>query len=40
MHTWSAEIAAGKAMTYAEAYRVITLESDETWEMLQQQGRE
>jgi hypothetical protein len=40
MRTWSAEIAAGKDRTYAEAYRVITLESDATWEMLQQKGRE
>lgn len=30
-----ARIAKGHAMTYAEAYRIITLESDEAWEKLQ-----
>jgi LmbE family N-acetylglucosaminyl deacetylase len=40
IRAWSAEIAAGKDMTYAEAYRVIILESDATWEMLQRRGKE
>ncbi len=40
MREWSAEIAEGKEMVYAEAYRVITLESDEAWEKLQQAGEE
>jgi LmbE family N-acetylglucosaminyl deacetylase len=40
MRAWSAEIAAGTDLAYAEAYRVITLESDETWEKLQQKGEE
>ncbi len=38
MREWSAEIAQGEEMTYAEVYRVITLESDEAWEKLQQMG--
>jgi len=29
---WSAEAAKGKEMQYAEAFRVVTLESDEDWE--------
>jgi len=29
---WAAEIAKGKEMAYAEAYRVVTLVSDEDWE--------
>jgi LmbE family N-acetylglucosaminyl deacetylase len=29
---WAAERAKGKEMTYAEAYRVVSLESDEDWE--------
>lgn len=29
---WAAERARGKEMAYAEAYRVITLETDENWE--------
>ena len=29
---WAAETAKGKEMQYAEAYRVVTLESDEDWE--------
>ncbi len=37
---WSAEVAAGKEMSYADAYRVITLESDEAWEQLQQMNEE
>lgn len=37
---WAAEVAAGKEMAYADAYRVITLESDEAWEQLQQMGEE
>jgi hypothetical protein len=28
---WAAERAKGKEMAYAEAYRVVTLESDEDW---------
>ncbi len=40
MREWSAEIAKGTDMAYAEAYRVITLESDEAWEKLQQMGEE
>jgi len=36
----SAAIAEGKDMAYAEAYRVITLESDAAWEKLQQRGEE
>lgn len=28
---WSSEAAKGKEMAYAEAYRVVTLESDEDW---------
>lgn len=31
---WAAERAADKGMKYAEAFRVITLEDDETWERL------
>lgn len=31
---WAAERAAGKDMQYAEIFRVITLEDDETWERL------
>jgi len=31
---WAAERAKGKGMLYAEAFRVITLEDDETWEKL------
>lgn len=38
MREWSAEIAQGQDMVYAEAYRVIMLESDEAWEKLQQMG--
>jgi LmbE family N-acetylglucosaminyl deacetylase len=36
----SAAIAEGKDMAYAEAYRVITLESDTAWEKLRQRGEE
>ena len=32
LRKWSAEAAKGKEMTYAEAFKVITLESDEWWE--------
>lgn len=32
---WAESAAKGKEMTYAEAYRVITLENDENWEKLQ-----
>lgn len=31
---WAAERAAGKEMLYAETFRVVTLESDETWKKL------
>ncbi|MCB0123412.1 MAG: PIG-L family deacetylase [Caldilineaceae bacterium] len=31
---WAAETAKGKEMTYAEAYRVVTLVGDEDWEKL------
>jgi LmbE family N-acetylglucosaminyl deacetylase len=31
---WAAERAAGKEMAFAESFRVITLEDDETWEKL------
>jgi LmbE family N-acetylglucosaminyl deacetylase len=31
---WAAERAAGKEMRYAESFRVITLEDDETWEKM------
>ena len=31
---WAAERAAGKEMLYAETFRVVTLESDETWQKL------
>ena len=37
LRKWSAESAQGKEMAYAEAYKVITLESDERWE--ERQGR-
>lgn len=40
MRTWASEIAADQDMAYAEAYRVITLESDEAWEKRQQMGEE
>lgn len=33
MRKWAAETAKGKEMEYAEAFRVITLESDEDWEL-------
>jgi hypothetical protein len=29
---WAAGLAKGKEMEYAEAYRVVSLESDEAWE--------
>ena len=28
---WAESAASGKEMTYAESFRVITLESDEAW---------
>jgi LmbE family N-acetylglucosaminyl deacetylase len=31
---WAAESAKGKEMTYAESFRVVTLENDETWAKL------
>ncbi len=36
---WAAERAKGKEMAYAEAYRVVTLESDEDWEKYKGQVR-
>ncbi|TAK10896.1 MAG: PIG-L family deacetylase [Anaerolineae bacterium] len=33
MRKWAAETAKGKEMEYAEAFKVITLESDEDWEL-------
>lgn len=36
---WAAETAKGKEMAYAEAYRVVTLESDENWEKIKQNGK-
>ena len=35
MREWTAGIAQGKEMAYAEGFRVVTLEDDETWEKLQ-----
>ena len=35
LRSWGAEAAKGKEMTYAEIFRVVTLENDETWEKLQ-----
>jgi len=32
IHQWAAEAARGKEMAYAEAYRVVTLIDDKTWE--------
>jgi hypothetical protein len=32
LRTWAAERAKGKEMAYAEAFRVVTLVSDEDWE--------
>ncbi len=32
IHQWAAEAAKGKEMAYAEAYRVVTLVDDKTWE--------
>jgi hypothetical protein len=40
MRAWSAEIATDQDMAYAEAYRVVTLESHKAWEKLQQRGEE
>lgn len=36
IRNWAAERARGKEMQYAEAFRVITLESDERWEQRKQ----
>ena len=36
---WSAGVAQGKEMEYAESYRVITLESDEDFAKLQENGK-
>jgi LmbE family N-acetylglucosaminyl deacetylase len=38
IRTWAAESAKGKEMAYAEAYRVVTLETDENWEKLTQEA--
>jgi LmbE family N-acetylglucosaminyl deacetylase len=35
---WGKEYAAGKEMEYAEAYRVVTLEDDESWEKRKNKG--
>lgn len=35
---WAAERAKGKEMSYAEGYRVVTLESDEAWEKMKNNG--
>jgi hypothetical protein len=32
LRQWSTEAAKGKEMTYAEAYRVVTLMDDKSWE--------
>jgi LmbE family N-acetylglucosaminyl deacetylase len=32
LREWTAKAAEGKEMQYAEAFRVVTLESDEDWE--------
>lgn len=34
IHEWAAASAKGKEMSFAETYRVVTLENDETWEKL------
>lgn len=39
LREWSAELAQGKEMQYAESYRVITLVSDEDFAKIQQNGR-
>jgi len=36
IRNWAAERARGKEIQYAEAFRVITLESDEAWEQRKQ----
>ena len=36
MREWTAGIAQGKEMAYAEGFRVVTLEDDETWKRLQE----
>ena len=36
---WAAERAKGKEMTYAEGFRVVTLENDESWEKMKNNGR-
>ena len=35
---WAAERAKGKEMAYAESYRVVTLENDESWQKLHSNG--
>ena len=39
MREWTAGIGQGKEMAYAEAFRVITLEDDESWQRLQKNRR-
>ena len=36
---WSAEIARGKEMAYAESFRVVTLVSDEDFAKMQENGQ-
>lgn len=36
---WTANIGKGKEMAYAEGFRVITLEDDETWQKLQEKNK-
>lgn len=38
VRTWSAGAAKGKEMEYAEAFRVVTLETDENWEKIAQEA--
>jgi LmbE family N-acetylglucosaminyl deacetylase len=35
---WASDTAKGKEMQYAEGFRVVTLEDDETWQKKKQQG--
>ncbi|MCC6147008.1 MAG: PIG-L family deacetylase [Anaerolineaceae bacterium] len=39
IHQWASEVAKGKEMQYAEAFRVVTLVEDETWEKTQGEVR-
>ena len=40
IRNWSATIGQGKEMAHAEAFRVLTIENDETWARLKAQGKE